>query len=510
LLRLFELIRDTPFGLECVTRNTSTNRRVAGGHVVEMPDPGRWLATDYLALTTGVALKGDTTRQHDFVASVHECGSAALGFGVGVNFRNVPPAMIAAGEELGLPIVSVPLEVPFREVLDFISRSALEIGFQDYSRALRLQDYLLAALSEADAEAALAKRISELLIGGVAIFSADGRLVAAAGRAPLEEMWSAIQGGMEVVKVDQKRVVSAEACLGRDPRYYIAACVRDDDRSEAYGDEVLQFASRVAQAIAAASQIAVSQERAARDGLLSRLLASPQLPPDLVAQLRAFSLDAHGRTSLLVARVPPDAEVLPIVAHACEIDLRRCQVPYLSSVGSGRVVAVWQDAPGGASVVAALNETARKRGVAVGLSRPAEDMSSLAQALTEAGVALLEAERLPEPSVVGYEDLALSDLVLTRRAPELTARARSILDPLQRERPEMLETLVQYLEHDCDVISCAKHLYVHPNTLRYRLSRIEIILGRSLRSVSTLTDLYLALRLHVADSGEKERGADSA
>ena len=115
----------------------------------------------------------------------------------------------------------------------------------------------------------------------------------------------------------------------------------------------------------------------------------------------------------------------------------------------------------------------------------------------EAQVALLDAERRTEPAVVGYNDLALSDLILSQSPPELAARAESILDPLKCQRPEMFETLVAYLEHDCDVIACAKAMFVHPNTLRYRLSRIEATLGRSLRSVSTIADLYLALRLQV-------------
>jgi purine catabolism regulator len=133
----------------------------------------------------------------------------------------------------------------------------------------------------------------------------------------------------------------------------------------------------------------------------------------------------------------------------------------------------------------------------MGFSRSADDVSCLKQALAEAKVALLDAERHAEPTVVGYNDLALSDLILSQSPPELAARAESILDPLKSERPEMFETLVAYLAHDCDVIACAKEMYVHPNTLRYRLSRIEAILGRSLRSVSTLADLYLALRLQV-------------
>jgi len=43
-------------------------------------------------------------------------------------------------------------------------------------------------------------------------------------------------------------------------------------------------------------------------------------------------------------------------------------------------------------------------------------------------------------------------------------------------------------------MACAHTLHLHPNSLRYRLAKIEKALGRSLRSPQTIADLYLALR----------------
>jgi purine catabolism regulator len=505
-MRLFELIRDTSFGLELVTRHTSTNRRVAGGHVVEMPDPGRWLAADYLALTTGVALKGSTSRQEEFVESVHRAGSAALGFGVGVNFQQIPRAIITVGEELGLPVIKVPLEVPFREVLTFISRSTLTTGFQDFSRALRLQDYLLASLEDADVEESLAKRLGELTLGSVAIFRPDGRLAASAKRPPIEEMWRAICAEKPMARLDRRRLLSIEVKRGEDRACYLSLTVRDDDRSEAYGCEVLKFGARVAQAIAAASNVSLAQERAARSGLLGALLSSEEPGPDVGDRLRVFAMDPDASTNLLAARLSngaaseagtQDESTLLAALKACEVIFHEFHVPYLSSTVEGCAVAAWQDGCANGTLISALTGMARLKSLSMGFSRSADDVSCLKQALAEAKVALLDAERHAEPTVVGYNDLALSDLILSQSPPELAARAESILDPLKSERPEMFETLVAYLAHDCDVIACAKEMYVHPNTLRYRLSRIEAILGRSLRSVSTLADLYLALRLQV-------------
>ena len=44
-----------------------------------------------------------------------------------------------------------------------------------------------------------------------------------------------------------------------------------------------------------------------------------------------------------------------------------------------------------------------------------------------------------------------------------------------------------------DVNATAEAMHVHPNTLRYRLSRVEKLLGRSLRQPATIAELSLAL-----------------
>ena len=72
-----------------------------------------------------------------------------------------------------------------------------------------------------------------------------------------------------------------------------------------------------------------------------------------------------------------------------------------------------------------------------------------------------------------------------------------LLAPL-RANPPLLEALVEYFARDMDVNATAEAMHVHPNTLRYRLSRVEKLLGRSLRSPPTIAELSLAL---LAESG---------
>ena len=66
-----------------------------------------------------------------------------------------------------------------------------------------------------------------------------------------------------------------------------------------------------------------------------------------------------------------------------------------------------------------------------------------------------------------------------------------------RDYPQLLETLTAYLAADQNVNVAAEVLHVHPNSLRYRLGRVEDLLGRSLRSPATMADLYVALRAEI-------------
>ena len=53
----------------------------------------------------------------------------------------------------------------------------------------------------------------------------------------------------------------------------------------------------------------------------------------------------------------------------------------------------------------------------------------------------------------------------------------TIYRPLANNSPELLETLATYLDTGRSLESTARELFVHPNTVRYRLKRISEIIG---------------------------------
>ncbi|PLS08513.1 PucR family transcriptional regulator [Neobacillus cucumis] len=63
------------------------------------------------------------------------------------------------------------------------------------------------------------------------------------------------------------------------------------------------------------------------------------------------------------------------------------------------------------------------------------------------------------------------------------------------EEQSLLETLLVYLETHCQISETAKRLFVHRNTVVYRIEKCEEILGKSLKDPETTLQIRLALRI---------------
>jgi hypothetical protein len=145
----------------------------------------------------------------------------------------------------------------------------------------------------------------------------------------------------------------------------------------------------------------------------------------------------------------------------------------------------------------------------VGVSGPAEGVAALAGALHEAQSALrLAAMRAPATgpapasavSVVTSDEVASHELLLASvPGSVLRSFTERLLGPLlaydERHRAELLPTLREFLACSGSWNACAATMYVHVNTVRYRIRRIEELTGRDLSRLDDQVDFFLALRI---------------
>jgi purine catabolism regulator len=129
----------------------------------------------------------------------------------------------------------------------------------------------------------------------------------------------------------------------------------------------------------------------------------------------------------------------------------------------------------------------------VGIGRPFEAMGDVPVSFRDAELALERVAYEPGRRRLAYEDFDVCTLLLSEvPVDHIRGRVDDLLGPLHAN-PPLLEALVEYFARDMDVAATAEAMHVHPNTLRYRLARVEKLIGRSLRQPTTIADLTIAL-----------------
>jgi DNA-binding PucR family transcriptional regulator len=132
------------------------------------------------------------------------------------------------------------------------------------------------------------------------------------------------------------------------------------------------------------------------------------------------------------------------------------------------------------------------------VAAPVTGLAGLAAVRVEVDRVLDSAERHPDSfgevtSLAEARTTVLLDEIVT-----MVAADERLVDPrvrdLQARDPALVQTLWVYLDSFGDVAAAAEQLHVHPNTVRYRVRRIEKLLSTSLANPDVRLLLSLGLR----------------
>lgn len=498
-LTLAEVVSEEEFGL--VLRSGSPaalNRPVAGAETVEADRPEELTARDYIMLTTGVRLRGKPELQRQLVVESQARGVAALGFGVGLVFRSTPRALLDEARARNFPVFEVPLEVPFRDIIAFINRSNLSDDFSSLKRAVALQNTLLGAMNEGQPEEALVGRLATI-VGGAVLFRPGGAVVADAGTVPVGAIWEEIagRGGRDgVFSTDGLEVAASPILVDGEVRFWLALAGRPGEVTSVLAGPVVEVAERLLRLIDLAHDVRIMEERIRRGELLNDLLDEQRAREVSPERLELFGV-AKGpwRVALLSVGQDRDEAQLEGALRLVANSAAGTGTPHLLGLHNGHVALV-VEGEGEQLEAWTANLAAAGLPVRAAVGRAVDSPSRMVDSRGDARLALdfLVRTGVAAGRVLRFEDFELIDALLSAADPaELRARVDLMLDPL-RDHPQLLESLAAYLSADQNVNTAAEALHVHPNSLRYRLGKVEELLGRSLRSPATMADLYVALR----------------
>lgn len=513
-VRLAALLAREELGLRLLTGSPEVSLHWV--HTSEMADPYPYLLGGELLLTAGVQLT-DPAR---YVERVVEAGAAALGFGVTPVYDTVPPALVAACERRGLPLVEVPPRTPFTAVARALWRLMAEVRLRELRRVSEAQQSLAVAAARPAPIPAVLGALASRLGGRAVLYGPNGTESAAAGReippgaaGALADLAGVVgprpKGGRE----PGREPGPADAAVPRGPasasgdagglRLAAYALGGGDGltlgvatESREPGDHTIAGVAVVLLSLLTAPHRAA--EVTARDTALARLLLGAA-PADAARAL------GPGPWTVVHARAHPhagSADGAPFAATDLATALGTPLVdPGTTAPGTDPGTDPGTTAPGpagpGASARApgpgvvrlllpAAEPVTARPGWTLGVSAPAE-AAALAAADAQAARALRRAEAtrtaLARHRAAGFAGLVDRD--------EAAAYARAVLAPLS---PALTETLRTWLSLHGSWDRTAVAMDIHRNTVRQRIARVAALLDRDLDDPDVRMELWFALR----------------
>ncbi|MCA2220274.1 PucR family transcriptional regulator [Nonomuraea aurantiaca] len=493
-------------------------------NVMEVPDILAWVKPHELLLTTGYPLRNTPQSLGRLVADLDERKLAALAIKLGRYVDKLPDEMVEQADRLGFPLILLPNDVGFDDILnqvltDILNRQAAVLARAEEAHRALVQVVLAGGgLDEVTAE------VAALLDVAVAAVDGGGRVLATAGPPDhVTLLWESIahegpplvpasgrtpSGGPASGTAGRTRAFASVPVLagghhhGRIVAYSPAGTLRDSDVG------ILERAATVAALVVTRQEAVNAVESKYRADFLRDVLTGRAGTAERVtARARAFGWDLERPVTVLVAELDPDGDERATQDRlvACWVAAMRRHDPQGAVAGfSHEVVAVLDatvDAARVAKDAASAFADVPPATFSTGTSRPSPGADLLPEAYSQALKAARVGRQLHGPGAVAHFDqLGVYRLLsLVNDTEELHAFVRETLGPLaldnDAENSDLRRTLQVLLETNLNVAETARRLHFHYNTLRYRIGKLERLLGNFTDDPHLRLNLTLALHV---------------
>lgn len=490
------LLRSPALQLRLIAGESGTSRRVAWAHVSELEDPTPWLCGSEMIMTTGMAIPKSAERQRAYLERLDDAGVACLAVSEGMFVPPLTRALRAAAAERSLPVVEVPLPVPFIAISQEVAAAAQG----DVGARLNAQLRVFGAVQWLAAGRLSTRQIFARLeeLSGYSLYACTlhGAPLLDGVPVPLAEHADLIPRSLPSPPTVAGGYV-LPVTGPRGPEGYILAL--ESPTAAPAGVSVVQHIATVASL--QLSMLAHEREIVRRQG--AETLAE-MLQGGLDRAVVARRLAAGGFTvdrALRLAVIRPAAPARDVGGADSVADA-------LVAVGAPHLIL----RRGGESFVLVHDDEAVQvltgvHDAIVGISRPFLAGSQLAVPRREAEWALARAAEAGRSAMTYGTDP--TQKWLAGESADLEALAagvlRSVLHYDATHAADLVPSVRVWLEHDRHTERAARVLHVHPNTLRYRVQRFEEISGRSLSSTASLAEVWLALRVTGDSTTSKRR-----
>jgi PucR family transcriptional regulator, purine catabolism regulatory protein len=508
-------------GAKVLAGRPGLDRLVERLNVMEVPDILPWVKPREFLLTTAYPLRGHPDALPKLVGDLDDAGLAGLGVKLGRYLDELPASAVEIADERGFPLIQLPDGVSFDEIFNEVLTGILNQQAQKLARSERIHRAFLQLVLRGQGVAELARDLADLLDTPAAVVALDGEVLAAAR---FEQLPAFADGPPTRLVVDRDGrgvrsdddhldAVAVPILAGPRQHGHVVSLATHGERT----DDLLALENAATVAALALTQRMEVQavESKYQTDLMHDLLRHIDDVDDVRRRAAGFGWDLDRPLLALVLRADdPPAVVVPDEMKRRAPMSAALRQPVLERDPGAAIVrfthevviltAAFAGRDGRAEARAFVCGLARRASeaagvpVSAGLSRPVDDPRDIAGAYDQAARAVAIGRRIQGTGAVAhFDDLgAYRVLSLVEDRAELREFAEEVLGELAQpteSAADLRRTLEVLLEAGGNVAEAARRLHFHYNTLRYRIDKLESIVGAFTADARIRLDVQLAL-----------------
>lgn len=441
----------------------------------EHMDPTPFLSVNALLLTNGMGLNVKDYRIWDaYVERLMSVPVSGLVFGLGAAHRELPAGLVQACEAHGLPLLELPPEVPFVLVMRHVDQLIAAERYAELRTGWELADECTRLAAGGHSLAQVLERVATAINARVAVLDHNGFELMSAGTAgggTARTTLSLPSGGslrfklaIEGIKssvVLQPLLGPVAAVIAMQLSYTLGS------RSPLHSREAARFMEGLYEA------------RGTPTPALERYAVEAGFEPD--GEWGAVLIGGAGEVAPVKLRT---------IAWRVRVGLQAEYRTVRFMEEAGLTTLLVQRSEAGVDLMDAVRKSF-------------QDARELSAVVSECGslgelplVLQLARRRVGEPGLHQAPVADLAGVVEGLPGPGLVAMARRLLAPLMTDGgPALRETLEVYLRHSGNTREACGELFIHRNTLTYRLRKIEEMLRLDLGDGEVRATCLLALKI---------------
>lgn len=536
---------------QVLTGDVGLERTISAVTVMDAPDIVNWLTGNEFVITSGYSLKDNPLSLETLIGDLARTNVAGLGIKLRRFIDEVPSSIITLSSELGLPIIVIPFEAAWVDIINAIHEEIMHRQTQLILQGERIYRKFSLSLLEKGGFPEICQVLYDLIESPVVILDYQNNRYAVGWDdeskvikdklADLMNTWdwryrddySAEMENSTIswIKLDG---TSHEVCVcpiivENEVNGYIVAVERESVQRDLYYEIAIEqaaimcalrtmitfntkevhrrFKSRFTQDLLAWNfrDVASARKQAAyvdwvlRDAYSVLAISIDDLSLHYIENGvdEGYVQDALERLYNTIAQLDR-AQNLGLIIHE-QSDNFLILKPQDSHDSEERVKE--QTMEFALMLQERIHASLGDLTVSIGISRFNRDIKKLAEGQKQATSALKYGRMLTKGSAIWhYDDLGVYRILcefdketeLKNYYEDTIAR----LDAYDKEhKAELVKTLIAYFDNDCSLQKAADQLFVHYNTMRYRIERINEVTGLDVLNSNDRLNLQIGLKI---------------